>query len=77
VTQYLLRDETWGWVLIGLGIVMLVWRPFNRLDDVLRGKPDQVLTAILMAVGLVYIGIGLFAPRPSLKALAVFWAVTP
>lgn len=71
------EDKFWGWVLIAIGVVALTFQPFDKLDVWLKGKPNRVLTYLLVAIGLFYIGVAFLAPRPHVKALAVFWAVTP
>lgn len=70
------KDETWGYVLIAVGIASLIWKPFDRLNGALKGEPDRVLTLLLIGLAVVVAAIA-FRGSPSLKALAVFWIVSP
>jgi hypothetical protein len=70
------KDETWGYVLIAVGIASLIWKPFNRLNSTLKGEPDRILTLLLIGLAVVVAAIA-FRGSPSLKALAVFWIVSP
>lgn len=70
------RDETWGYILLALGIVLLIWKPLNRVDDWLNGQTETVITTLLFAVILLYVAIAFFGDAKA-KALALFWIVTP
>jgi len=66
----------WGSVLIGLGVLVVVIDPFDKLDAYLRGAPDTVLTATLLGLAVSISAVALVA-RPSLKALLILWVVAP
>lgn len=70
------RDETWGYILIALGVVLLIWKPLNKIGDWLDGQTEQVITSLLFVVIAVYVWIAFFG-GPKSKALALFWIVTP
>lgn len=70
------RDETWGYILVALGIVLLIWKPLNKVDDWLNGQTEQVITVLLFVVIGVYVAIAFFGNSKA-KALALFWIVTP
>jgi hypothetical protein len=70
------KDETWGYVLIAVGIASLIWKPFDRLNGTLKGEPDRVLTLLLIGLAMIVAAIA-FRGSPSLKALTVFWIVSP
>lgn len=70
------EDKFWGFVLIALGILSLTLRPFDKVDAVLKGTADSALTAILFGLSAVVVVLALRG-TPSLKALAIFWVVTP
>jgi hypothetical protein len=70
------RDDIWGWVLIALGIASLWWKPFDKLDAMLKGESETVLTMALFIGAIVLVLIALHGDA-SLKAIAVFWIVSP
>lgn len=70
------KDKIWGFVLIALGVISLVYKPFDKLGGKLQGAPDRVLTLLLIGLALVIFGIAVKGP-PGVKALAAFWIVTP
>jgi hypothetical protein len=70
------RDETWGYILIVLGVVLLIWKPLNKIGDWLDGQTEQMITAFLFVVIGIYVWIAFFG-GPKAKALALFWIVTP
>lgn len=70
------RDETWGWVLIVLGGVLLIWKPFNKLSGWLNGQTETAVTVMLFAVIGIYMWIAFFG-KPELKAVALIWIVSP
>lgn len=70
------RDETWGWVLIALGIILLIWKPGNKFNAWLNGQGNTMVTFLLLMSAVVYILIALFA-KPEFKVVALAWAVTP
>lgn len=70
------QDKFWGYVLIGLGIAALAFHPFDKVNSVLTGSSDRVLTLACIALGIGVITLGLVG-KPATKALAVFWVVTP
>lgn len=70
------KDKIWGFVLIALGIASLWFQPFDRLNGKLKGEPEQVLTIVLVGLAIVILMIGAKGSA-GLKALAVFWIVTP
>jgi hypothetical protein len=66
----------WGAVLIALGIVVIAFDPFGKLDAYLRGTTDHVLTAVMLALAGVTVALA-FIARPSLKALIILWIIAP
>ena len=70
------RDETWGFVLIVIGIVLLIWKPFNKLSDWVNGQTEQIITVLLFGVIMVYVWIAFFG-KPEAKAVALIWIVSP
>jgi uncharacterized membrane protein YhaH (DUF805 family) len=70
------RDEFWGWVLIALGGIALVYKPFNRVDDYLRGANDRALSMalVILAIALVLVS---WRARPLTKAAVLFWMLSP
>lgn len=66
----------WGIVLISLGIVVMVFDPFDKLDTYLRGAANTVLTATLLGLAALTTVVALWA-RPSLKALLILWILAP
>lgn len=74
--DFYLKDEFWGWILIILGVVSVVFKPFNMLNDKIKGEPEKVITVLLILVILVYVVIA-WKGSPVFKAAALFWAVTP
>jgi hypothetical protein len=74
--DFLTKDKFWGVVLIGLGITALIFRPFDAIDDKLKGAANSWLTFILVLLAIGTLGIAIFA-RPSIKSLLIFWIVTP
>jgi amino acid transporter len=66
----------WGAVLIGLGIVVIAFDPFDKLDAYLHGVRNTVLTAILLGLAALTAIMALTA-RPTLKALLILWIVAP
>lgn len=70
------KDESWGWLLIAVGVASIVWKPFDKLDGVLKGQTDRVLTFFLVILAIVVIMVALHG-SPELKAIAVFWIVSP
>lgn len=72
----ILKDKTWGWILIGLGIALLVFKPSDKLNSYLNGKPESFITLGLFATMGVYLMIALFGSTTT-KAIALAWAITP
>jgi hypothetical protein len=66
----------WGAVLIGLGIVVIAFDPFEKLDAYLHGVRNSVLTATLLGLSVLTVIVA-FTARPSLKALLILWIVAP
>ena len=60
----------WGAVLIGLGIVVIAFDPFDKLDAYLQGARNTVLTVTLLGLA-AFTAIVALAARPSLKALLI------
>ena len=48
----------------------------SRIDTALKGTPDSILTAILVSLGLLAIGVAIFAD-PALKAILATWFILP
>lgn len=76
ILENITQDKFWGFVLIGLGIAALIWKPFDKVNARLQGTADRTLTIMLFVLAAVVIAIAL-SDKPALKALAVFWVVTP
>ena len=70
------KDETWGWILIAAGVVLLLYRPGNRIHDWLTGAPDHFITAGLVITLMIYAVITVKG-SPELRAVALAWAITP
>lgn len=70
------RDKFWGFVLIALGVAALWFQPFDKIGDKLKGQPDQFLTLTLWGLALVAVLIAVKGDA-KLKALAIFWIVSP
>ena len=66
----------WGVVLISLGIVVMVFNPFDKLDAYLRGAANTGLTATLLGLAALTIAVALWA-QSSLKALLILWILAP
>ena len=70
-------DRIWGVVLIAIGLAMVALHPWSeRIDGWLEGLPNDVLTAILVLLAIIIIGIALGA-RPAIKVLLILWIVMP
>jgi hypothetical protein len=51
--------------------------PFiKELDEKLEGLPDDILSVILIALGLLAIGTAIWG-RPTFKALLAAWFIAP
>lgn len=74
--QTLTEDRFWGYVLIAIGLVSIIYKPFDRLDAALHKTADAALTIMLIGLALVVISIAFFT-KPGTKALAIFWIVAP
>ncbi len=74
--SFVQQDKFWGFVLIGLGVLALTLKPFDKIDAWLHGRANTALTWMLVGLGIVAIVIALRG-TPTLKALAIFWIVTP
>lgn len=70
------QDKFWGFVLIALGVIAITWKPFDKINAHLQGTADRTLTLALFVLAGIVIMIAL-SDKPSLKALAIFWVVTP
>ena len=70
-------DRIWGAVLIAIGLGMIVLHPWSdRLDDWLKGLPNDAMTTILIFLAIIIICVALIA-RPATKALLITWIVMP
>jgi len=69
-------DLFWGAVLIGLGSISIVYKPFEKIDAAISDAGDKALTAGLIVTAVMVI-IAAFYARPALKALMLVWIVTP
>lgn len=70
------RDATWGYVLIVLGIILLVYKPGDKFTAWLHGAGETAVTVGLFATIGIYLVIAIFA-KPPVKVVALAWAVTP
>lgn len=70
------KDETWGYVLIVVGVVLLIWKPFNKISGWVNGQTEEAISFMLFAVIMLYLYIVFFG-KPTTKALALLWIVSP
>lgn len=70
------QDAVWGFVLITLGIIALAWHPFDKFNGWINEQTEQIITIMLFAVILFYVGIAFFG-KAETKAIALAWIVTP
>lgn len=69
-------DRFWGYVLIGLGVVSIAYKPFEKLDGFISGETDKALTIGLFVLVALIVLIAVYG-SPSVKALSLLWVVSP
>jgi len=70
------KDATWGYILIGVGIILLIWHPVDKLNAWLNDAGETSITVLLFIMILFYTAIAFFG-SPTAKAAALVWVVTP
>lgn len=68
------QDHIYGWCLIALGIVLLIFKPVDKFNVYLSGKSETIVTVLLIIVIVIHVTIVLKGSAVA-KRTALLWAV--